>query len=145
MWHQVARLTSLAALAAGIGVGLFTFFGPTGMTCSVRGTATVSGGVTVTSSPAPMECHSTTLAEGDQSGRALAFLAVWSLAPGLALAGSFGPQKAAVTLASIAFAIEFLSIIGAMSVGFLYFLIVLPLTGLALFTAVMPRRPQRPD
>jgi len=145
MWHRLARFSALAALIAGIGVGLYTFYGPTGMSCSVRGTVTVSGGVPITSSPAPMECHPTTLAQQDQSGRALAFLAVWSLAPGLAFAGSFGPQKVAVTLASIAFAIELLSIIGAMSVGFLYFLIVLPLTGLALFTAVMPRPPPRPE
>ena len=80
------------------------------------------------------------MADTDPSGRALMFLAVWSLAPALALVGSFAPQPVGVTLASVAFVIELLSIIGAMSIGFLYFFIVLPLTGLALFAAVMPRR-----
>jgi hypothetical protein len=140
MWHRAARLASLAALVAGIGVGLYTYYGPTGMRCSVSTSATVRGDVVITPSPAPMECQTTRLADGDQGGRALAFLAVWSLAPGLAFAGSFGPQRLAVTLASVAFAIELLSIIGAMSVGFLYFLVVVPLTGLALFTSAMPRR-----
>lgn len=140
MWHRAARLASLVALVAGIGVGLYTFYGPTGMMCRVSTSATVRSDVVITSSPAPMECQTTRLADGGQSGRALAFLAVWSLAPGLAFAGSFGPQRLAVTLASIAFVIELLSIIGAMSIGFLYFLLVLPLTGLALFTSAMPRR-----
>lgn len=145
MWHRVARLTSLAALVAGIGVGVYTFYGPTGMTCRSQSSATARGDVVVTSGPAPMECRTTRLVDSGGSGRALAFLAIWSLAPALAFAGSFGPQPLAVVLASIAFVIELLSIIGAMSVGFLYFLVVVPLTGLALFTAVMPRRPQRPD
>ena len=141
MWHRAARLLALAALAAGIGVGAYTYYGPTGMQCGVRTSISVdrsgSPGPAVTS---PEECRTTRIADSDSGGRALMFLAIWSLAPALALAGSFGPQRVAVTLASVAFLIELLSIIGAMSVGFLYFTIVLPLTGLALFAAVMPRR-----
>jgi hypothetical protein len=140
VWHRVARSVSLAALVAGIGVGLFTYYGPTGMACQVSTSVTVRGDAVTTPTPAPMECRPTRLADSDQTGRALAFLAVWSLAPGLAFAGSFGPQRLAVTLASVAFVVELLSILGAMSVGFLYFLLVMPLTGLALFTAAMPRR-----
>ena len=141
MWHRAARLLALAALVAGIGVGAYTYFGPTGMQCGVTTTISVDrSGSPLPPVTAPQECRTTRIADADQSGRALVFLAVWSLAPALALAGSFGPQRAAVTLASVAFLIEALSIIGAMSVGFLYFLIVLPLTGLALFAAVMPRR-----
>src|SRR3990170_7786571 len=111
------------------------------MSCRGTGSSTVRGDVVVTSTPAAMECQSTSLAGGGQSGRALAFLAVWSLAPALALAGSFGPQKLAVTLASIAFVVELSSIVGAMSIGFFYFLLVLPLTGLALFTSAIQPRP----
>ena len=141
MWHRAARLLALAALVAGIGVGAYTYYGPTGMQCSV----TTSIGTDRSGSPgppvtAPQECRTTRMADSDRSGSALLFLAVWSLAPALALIGSFGPQPASVTLASVAFLIELLSIIGAMSIGFLYSFIVLPLTGLALFAAVMPRR-----
>src|SRR5688572_20604639 len=111
------------------------------MQCGVRTSISVDrSGSPLPPVTAPEECRTTRMADTDRDGRALLFLAVWSLAPGLALVGSFGPQPAAVTLASVAFLIEALSIIGAMSIGFLYFMAVLPLTGLALFAAVMPRR-----
>lgn len=80
------------------------------------------------------------MADSDPDGRALALIAFWALAPALALLGSFTAQPIAVTLASVAFVIELLSFVGVMSVGLFFLIIVLPLTGLALFAAVMPRR-----
>ena len=139
MWQQAAKLIALIALIAGIGVGLYTFYGQTGTVCRATATLTAGGQAVVTPAPAPMECHATRLADRGQGPLAVAFLAVWSLAPALALAGSFGSHKLAVMLASVAFVIEFLAIVGSMSVGFLYFFLVMPLTGLALLTAVMPR------
>lgn len=139
MRHRVARLASAAALAAGLGVGLFTYYGPTGMSCRMSG-ATVRGDSVVTATPTATECQSTRLADADRSGTALALIALWSMAPALALAGSFGPQPVAVALASIAFLIQLSSFIGAMSVGFLYFFVVMPLTGLALAASALRGR-----
>lgn len=141
MGRRVARLAALAALVAGIGVGLYTYYGPTGMMCSVR-YEVIGGGQTQTAPPPQEECRSTSLAENDTAAGAFAFLSVWSLAPGLAVAGSYGPKKLAVALASVAFAMEFVTFLAAMSVGFLYFLIVMPLTGIALIAAIARDNPR---
>lgn len=138
MGRRVARLTALAALVAGIGVGLYTYYGPTGVMCSVRSGA-IGGGQTQTAPPPQEECRTTTLAETDRGGLGFTLLSVWSLAPGLALAGSFGPKKVGVALASVAFAMELVTFLAAMSVGFLYFFIVMPLTGVALVAAIARR------
>ena len=140
MWHRAARLLALAALAAGIGVGAYTYYGPTGIMCTSSGSVVVRGGASAVPTTVRQECHPTRMADSDPDRRALALIAFWSLAPALALLGSFAAQPIAVTLASVAFVIELLSFIGVMSVGLFFFMIVLPLTGLALFAAVMPRR-----
>lgn len=137
---RLARMASLLAVAAGLALGVFILFGPTGTICSLgpigleQPTATFS----------PANCHSTNLVTVQRDSlfpAPLLFIAAWALAPLLAFAGvrmRFRGQAFGLVLVLLAFLVEASSFI-SMGGGFLFALYVSPFLFIALLASLRAR------
>ena len=126
-----ARLLSLLALVAGLTLVVLILFGPLYYGCS-------TGAVRPGQTPGPVVCRSASFIEvqGDHLFPApLLWFALWALAPGLAVIGTWTGDRAVATwLIAIAILADLTSII-SIGGGFVFALTLIPLLVFALMAA----------
>lgn len=121
-----ARLFALFAVIAAFTYAIFFLVGPTGTLCEA---GPVSPGQTL-STMGP--CRSTSTLQMGLSPQAIPFLAAWTLAPLLSLAGiGTGSRPLAIGGTAVALLVELTSVI-SIGGGFIYALLVAPLLALTL-------------
>lgn len=98
---MIARVASAITAALGAATGLFVLFGPTGMRCSIATIGQTGVGQPVTTL-APALCEATSMVEIQPVWpMPLLALALWSLAPLIAVAGVWSGRLWLVTVALV--------------------------------------------
>lgn len=98
---MIARIASVITAALGVATGLYVLFGPTGMRCSIGTIGQTGPGQPVTTI-APGPCETTRMVDIQPVWpMPLLALAVWSLAPLIAVAGVWSGRPWLVTVALI--------------------------------------------
>lgn len=150
MNNRVARLLSLLACTAALAYAGFFLFGPTYQTCTTGAVPVTPGQPSATLGPTT--CRSATFFEVQGGGpggaadlvRPLAFIALWTVAPFVALAGvslRARAQVMGIALVAVALLLDASSII-SMGGGFVYALLCGPLLLGALIATIAMRPPQ---
>ena len=132
---RTARIASLFALAAGVILGWGILFGPFFYGCTT--TAVAPG-----EAPAPQICRGSSLIEvqGDNLFPApLLWIAMWSLAPALAVIGVWLTARPRVSLIVVAMLMELTGII-SLGGGILFALVIEPLLLITLVASLRANR-----
>jgi hypothetical protein len=117
---RVARLASVLALAFALTYGAYFVFGPTYSYCTIEARPGEP--------PPPQRCGTASLLEvqRDSLFPALGFIAAWSLAPALAVAGTRMRRWPGLALVAVALLVDASGIV-SMGGGFWYALVAAPL------------------
>lgn len=132
---RIARIASILALATSLTIGVVFLFAPLGTECS-------SGPVSPGQPQPPASCRNVGFFETQRDSLfpALVFVAAWSLAPLLAVAGTW--RRPNVALVAIAAALELGGIV-SLGGGFLWAITAGPILLVALVLTIVARASTR--
>lgn len=98
---MIARAAAVITAILGVGTGLFVLFGPTGTRCTATSIGQSGPGEAITTL-VPMRCETTRMVDVQAVWpMPLLALAVWSLAPLLAVLGAWSGRQRLVTVALV--------------------------------------------